>query len=199
MEIILLGIALAFGVMTALLAIPIDAGFALERTEKLRGHVNIRWLFGLARFHIAIPPPPKQPTHKTKAKEKEAHRRKQRHAPKKIVAILKQSAFRRRIYRFITRLLRAIHTHNLRLHVCIGLDDPADTGKLWALLGPVSAMATSLRRSEVRIIPEFTSAAFQFKSQGEVRVIPLELIAIIIAFALSPPTLRAWRELRHGA
>jgi hypothetical protein len=161
-EPLLLIIAIPLAMMIALLAIPIEVGFEINRIEEIHGHVNLRWLFGMARFRIAIPTAPKKPKPKRKAvaaKAAAGHKRKS--APLKIFSVLKQPAFRRRAYRFIKSLLRATHSHNLHLRIRIGLGDPADTGQLWALLGPVSAIAANLHHANVLIEPEFINATIE--------------------------------------
>ncbi len=78
----------------------------------------------------------------------------------------------------------------------LGLGDPADTGRLWAFLGPLNAAAQNLRNAEVRIEPEFVDPTFEFEINGRVRLVPLQFLALATAFALSPPSIRAWRTLR---
>lgn len=78
----------------------------------------------------------------------------------------------------------------------LGLGDPADTGRLWAMVGPLSALVQNLRNAEVRIEPEFADPVFEFESHGRVLLIPIQFIFVIIAFALSPPSIRAWRTLK---
>ena len=178
MELLLPGIAIALGLVLVLLAIPIDVGFNIEHIDKLHGHVNLHWFFGLARFRIAIPASAE--TAKPKGRPvttKAAKRHKRRKGSAGIFAVLKRPAFRRHLYRFIKRLSRAAHAHNLRLRLRIGLGDPADTGQLWALLGPVSAMAANLRQADVHIEPAFIEAAFEFQGQGEFRLICGQIFA----------------------
>ena len=80
----------------------------------------------------------------------------------------------------------------------LGLGDPADTGRLWAVVGPLSAAAQGLRGAEVRIEPEFMDSVLEFRAQGRLLVAPLQVMALAVSFALSPPTIRAWRTLRGG-
>lgn len=115
-------------------------------------------------------------------------------------ALMRERAFRRRVYRLVGDLARAIGVERLRVRLRLGLDDPADTGRLWALVGPLGAMAQNLRAAQVLLEPEFGGATFALRVQGCVCVVPLRLVAIVIAFALSPASMRAWRTLavRHG-
>lgn len=198
---ILLGSASLLALLIALLAVPIEFLFKIERIKPIYGQVNVRWLFGLVRFSIDIPGTPLP--NKTKAKRKpaagkQADTRKAKPASANFFAVLKQSTFRRRLFQFIKDLLRATHLHELTLLCRIGLGDPADTGQLWAVLGPIAALSANMRGAAVRIEPAFMEQIFEVQSHGRFRLIPLEFIALTIAFVLSPPSLRAWRLLRQA-
>ncbi|MDX1813007.1 MAG: DUF2953 domain-containing protein, partial [Gammaproteobacteria bacterium] len=118
--------------------------------------------------------------------------------PARFFRLLKQSAFRSRLFKFIKDVLRATHLHDLKLRIRIGLGDPADTGQAWAFFGPLAAMAANVRKAEVRIEPEFMDSVFEIYSYGRFHLVPFEFIALTIAFALSPPSLRAWRSMRQA-
>lgn len=112
--------------------------------------------------------------------------------------MLGQPAFRRRVLRLIGDLVRATRPRELRVRARLGLGDPADTGRLWAVVGPLSAAARSLRDADVSIEPEFIEPALELDVRGRVRLVPLRLLGLAIAFALSPPSIRAWRSLSQG-
>ena len=191
----LLIIAIPFVLLLVLLTVPISVAFRMERIRKINGHVVFHWLFGVVRFRIGIPSARKAfPRHKKKPREK-TRKSKQGGNIRVVIALLKQSAFRRRAFRFIKDLLCAAHARDLYLRLRIGLSDPADTGRLWGFLGPVAGIATNLRNAEVRIEPEFLAPALEVESHGEFRLIPLQCIALATAFMLSPATLQAMRML----
>ena len=199
MGLVVLGIAIPLSFLMALLAIPIELAFSIERINNIHGRVTVRWLFGLARFRIGIPGSKRrkrQHAAKKPAPAKTPRKNPKNTASSKIVAALKQPAFRQRSQQFINDLLRATHSHNLYFHLRIGLGDPADTGRLWILLGPVATMAARIRSAVVRIEPEFMDAVFEFHSHGRFRLTPLEFIVLATAFVLSPATLRAWHTSR---
>jgi hypothetical protein len=183
--------------LLAVLAVPLGASFELERVEALRGELAIRWMFGLVRFRLRVPggargagrgkgpKPPKPP------RERKAPRRRD------VVAVLRDPAFRDRALRLARDLLRAAHLTGLRLRLRLGLGDPADTGLLWAAVGPLSALAGGLRGADVRIEPEFLGEALELQARGRTWIVPLEILALAASFALSPASLRAWRTLRR--
>ena len=80
----------------------------------------------------------------------------------------------------------------------LGLGDPAETGRLWALLGPLNAAARNLARIDLQIEPEFLDPVFEFDARGACRLVPLRFLALAAAFLLSPATLRAWRTAGTG-
>lgn len=77
----------------------------------------------------------------------------------------------------------------------IGLDDPAATGQLWAIMGPLAGMFAGQRGTCLVIEPVFHESRFDFDSSGNIRVMPLKLIAIVLSFLLSPTV---WKTLRHN-
>jgi len=160
--------------------------------------VRFHWLFGVVRYQIGIPSTSEaKPDSKRIPAKKTGKHIKGTHA-QGVFALLKQSDFFRRTIRFIKDLLRATHARDLYLRLRIGLGDPADTGRLWALLGPAAGIATNLRSADVHIEPEFMDPVLEVESHGEVRLIPLQFIALATAFVVSPTTLRAWRTLHRS-
>jgi hypothetical protein len=195
----LLIIAVLFGLLVLALAVPIDVAFRFEDIEAFKGQIKIRWLFGLVRFRFTLPAAAKSKHRKPEPEPQVAE------APKKpkargrranVLAALRQAAFRRRAYRFVKDLLRAAHAHEFYLRLRLGLGDPADTGRLWAFVGPLSVLAQNFPNAEVRIEPQFMDAVCEFETHGRFVLIPLQFIALAIAFALSPPSIRAWLTLK---
>lgn len=198
MSFVLLIIAILLALLLVLLAVPITVAFRIDRIKEIKGQVSFHWFFGLVRFQIGIPGAAKaEPQHKRKPTKK-TRKRKPGGNARGVFALLKQSVFRRRAIRFIKDVLRATHARDLYLRLRIGLGDPADTGRLWALLGPIAGIAKNLRSAEVRIEPEFMDLVLEVESNGEFRLIPLQFIALATAFVVSPTTLRAWRTLRQS-
>lgn len=201
MGVALLVIAVLLGLVVLLLAVPADVAFHFRRIEAFAGEIAVRWLFGLVRFRINVPraarPKPSKPVPKRKAAETRQKPKARGRGPE-VFAVLRQAAFRRRVYRFVKDLVRAAHARDLYLRLRLGLGDAADTGRLWAFVGPLSALAQNVPNAEVRVEPEFVDPVFEFEASGRVLLIPLQFVALAIAFALSPSSIRAWRTLRRG-
>lgn len=115
-----------------------------------------------------------------------------------MLSLIREPAFRRRIHKFIRDVFRATHARDLFLRLRIGIGDPADTGRLWALVGPIAGMALNIASAEVQIVPEFMDPVFEVESRGRVRLVPIQFVAMSVAFLLSPVMLRAWWRLKRG-
>lgn len=184
---ILLGLVL-------LLAVPVAVRFRFQRVEAFGGRITVRWLFGLVRFAIHIPDAAK-PAHARPEPRSDTGKH---GAGRRILVVLRQAAFRRRVYRLLRKIVAAAHFRRVSLRVRLGLGDPADTGRLWAFVGPLNATAGSLRNVQMQVEPDFIDPCFELHLAGRMLVIPLQLLALAIAFALSPASLRAWRTLIGG-
>lgn len=114
-----------------------------------------------------------------------------------IITLFKQSIFRRHIINFIKQLLRASHAKGLYLRLRIGLGVPADTGILWAAMGPLSGLLKNLHGATIELEPEFIDPVLDIEGQGQFHLIPLQFIALAITFILSPTTIRAWNTVRQ--
>lgn len=200
MNTVLLSLAVLLVILVLLLAVPVELVFAIKRSDEISTNVKVKWLFGLIRFSVNKPgTSAAQPKKTTKADTMiKTKQQKTTTSSSNLIVALKQSAFRRRVYRFVKDLLRATHSRDIFLRLRIGLGDPADTGRLWIFLGPMAAIAANTGDAVIRIEPEFINPAFEIDGRGAFRLMPLEFIALVIAFMLSPSTLRAWRTLRRG-
>lgn len=185
------------GALLALLAVPVDVAFRLEGIDPLNGQVTIRWLFGAVMLRIPVFGTGKggEAAQGAKTAAKARTKPRKRRGRGNIFAVLRQADFRRRVLRLLRDLFATARFHELRLLLRLGLGDPADTGRLWALLGPLAAAAQNLRDADVRIEPEFVDAALEFRAAGQLRLIPLQYVVLTIGFVLSPVSIRAWRTL----
>ena len=113
-----------------MLAIPLDLSFAYNIRNGAEGHMIIGWLFGLVRIPVRL----------NQGKEKKAEKRKTKVAKKgpksrKALRLLSNRDFWPWLNRLIKRLLGRIKIYSLSLKMRLGLGDPADTGRLWAVAG----------------------------------------------------------------
>lgn len=199
---VLIALAGLLTLVVLLLAVPFDVAFQLRGMRQFTGQVKITWLYGLLRFRIPLndvdtphKPRPARPV-ASRMTLRRGRPRTNGGEGRKFLAVLHQADFRRQIYRFVKDIYRAANLHELGFRMRLGLGDPADTGRLWAFVGPLNVAAQNLRNARIVIEPEFMEAVIEFDTHGRFRIVPLQFLALAIAFALSVPSRRAWRTLR---
>lgn len=197
---VLTAFALLLLFVIVLLAIPVTLVFQVSHRQTIQGHVTLLWAFGLVRVRIPLPGAKARPHKMKQAPDKHKHPRSQRESSKrsKPLVLIRYRPFRRRVFRLLADLWRAIQKQNVAFRIRLGLGDPADTGRLWGLIGPVAALLATLKTVSVDIEPEFMEAMFELDGCGTVRIVPLQIIVLVIAFFLSPHFWAGMRRMRQA-
>lgn len=178
----------------AVLAMPLDLVFSIRRYDgQVGARVHLIWAFGLVRLRLGWPRAKKsgRKREKPKGDEKEAGGR--------VGAILRNRGLIRRMLGLLRDLLGCIHVRMLRLSVRLGLDDPADTGRLWGAISPLLALSAMVPVAQIHVAPIFSGAILEMDAKGDVRVVPLELLWVVIGFLVSGPVLRTLITARRRA
>lgn len=189
-------LALALGT----LAVPVD----VEVRRPGRGlptAVRIGWLAGRLEWEpvggeegpAEEGPPPEEEAEEEPEEEERAGRRGPK--PRSVATALRTPGLGRAVGRLLSRLSGAVRLR--RADASVRLGDPADTGRLWGLAGPVVATLPARWRDRVYLQPDFSPGAADVAGRLRARVIPLRLVAATLEFVLSPPVIRAgWRIVR---
>lgn len=192
-------LAITLLALVVLLAIPVSIAYQLNWQQNLQGEARLQWLFGLIRV-VVMPPRASQsvPEDSTVAvsTEPEAKPTRKNFYP---LAALRQRDFRQRILRFARDLWRAFRKQDLCLRIRAGLGDPAETGQLWALLGPLSGLLANIGDASIELEPEFIDAVFELDSSGKISVIPLQLVYLVLGLLCSPSFWRGVKRMRQPA
>ena len=183
---------LVFLGLVLILAIPVSLNYQASWKQELRGRVKLRWAFGLVRVERNFPAL-NAPATQT-GKRGGAARSAPPSSGRSLVAAWRQPQFRRRLIRLVADLWHAFHKRGFRTTLRIGLDDPAATGQLWGIVGPIAGMFAARRGDCLVIEPVFHECRFDFDSSGNIRVTPLKVITILLSFFLSPVV---WKTFRH--
>lgn len=186
-------------VLLALLAVPLTLTFRVAWPQGRDNEMRLGWAFGLVQLNAT--PGDRQGAAGRRARTRPAPGgRRQTQASQArasdVLAALRVRGLRRRVLRFVGALWRAVHKEAMAVRLRVGLDDPADTGRLWALLGPLHGMLAGLRDASIRLDPEFSRETLELDASGRLRVVPLRLLWLTVALLLSPPVWRALRRLR---
>ncbi len=187
----LLGLAIFFLVLILVLAIPVSLSFKTCWKQTMEGHVKLQWAYGLVSIrHNLLATKPKSAKLK---KPKRNTRRVESSSGRNFMAALRQPPFRRRLIKFVSDLWHTLEKSDVRVSLRIGLDDPAATGQLWAVIGPITGMLFGYREVSLVVEPVFHESCFEVDSSGSIRVIPLKIVSIMLAMIVSPVV---WKELR---
>lgn len=202
----MLGIVIALAILVlsvvALMAVPASLVVHVERTVRVRTSWRIGWLFGLVDVRLGRRKlPPQVPTRELAedvepggAKQVPARERRFRSGAGIVLAVVRTPGFIRRVLRLMTDLRRQVECDGLYLRAEFGLDDPADTGRLYGVLAPIMVAATA-EGFDVRCRPNFLQPGFEGAGGGRIRARPITLVGLLVGFLCSPPTLRAVRAV----
>ena len=177
--------------LTLLAAIPVRIRYQFAWRVVVDNRVDVSWLFGLV--NVSLPTesvrrqdvPAGAPSSATQADSKRGSG---------ALRAFREESFRRRLFRYLGDLWRSVDAENIRLRVRLGLDDPADTGLLWGVIGPVAALLGAAERISVRVEPDFAAETIDVDSSGQIRLIPLRPLVLTAMLGCSPAI---WRGLRH--
>jgi hypothetical protein len=148
--------------------------------------MRLAWLFGLVSKEIT----------RAKKKKPKEKKRKGRIKARTIFKILRTRGLLGQLRRLLWDIFRQLNIRDLRVNFRVGLDDPADTALLFALIGPATFFLGSSRVHEIRIEPSFEDeVVFEGYLHGAVRLVPIQLATPILRFVFSLAAIRAVKVL----
>lgn len=181
--------------LVVLLTVPLEWRFNVELDEDHRAaDSHIRWLYGLVIIRTSNDP--KSDSSEKPAKPKKRKRKRNRQSFRRVLSI---DGFVGRLLTLVRRIVSAIHIEHLSVQARLGLGDPADTGQLWGVIGPMTGLLSIPKATRINIEPDFFNEVLEVQCDGRLRVIPLRLIGLLLGFLLSFNTWRAFRAIKAGA
>jgi hypothetical protein len=174
------------------LCVPLDMVLHADVHGKLRVRLTFSWLFGLVSKEI------------TEKREKPVEKRRAAKGKEKrwwgdtmvIFRILRTKGVLRQLKELLKDVFSCLNFRNLVADFKIGLDDPADTGLLFAFLGPATVFLGSSHLHQIRFEPSFSDdAILQGYSHGTARLRPIRLVPPLLEFAFSLTAIRVAKTL----
>ena len=173
-------------VIVLVLCIPLDAVLHIDIHGRPKFQIRLAWLFGLVSKEIT----------RAKKKKPKEKKRKGRIKARTIFKILRTRGLLGQLRRLLWDIFRRFNIRDLRVNFRVGLDDPADTALLFALIGPATFFLGSSRVHEIRIEPSFEDeVVFEGYLHGAVRLVPIQLATPILRFVFSLAAIRAVKVL----
>ena len=113
-----------------------------------------------------------------------------------IFKILRTKGLLSRLKGFLKNILRCLKIRQLVADFRVGLDDPADTGLLFALVGPATHFLSYRFPCQIRMQPSFDDKTIlEGYLRGVVRLQPIQLVIPVAKFTFSLATIRAAKTL----
>jgi hypothetical protein len=173
------------------LTVPLDGVWRVDIYGRPRFSVRLAWLFGLLSKEV-------EKREKKPVEEKEAPEGKPRPARKipvrNIFRILRTKGLLKQVVTFLKDILSCLHFKKLEADLTVGFDNPADTGLLFACIGPTLLFLRPPPPHHIRVQPSFDPTCQGYLS-GTVRLQPIQLVPPLLKFTFSLPTIRAIKTL----
>ena len=176
------------------LCVPLDVLLRMDVDGKPRFRMRLAWLFGLVSTDLRRKE--KKPEEEQEAVERRRKPRDRRADARVIFEVLRTKGLFSQLSRLLKSILGRIKIRDLGVNLRVGLDNPADTGLLFAFVAPASQFLGSSPHHQIRLEPSFTDqGVLQGYLCGTARVRPVQLVAPLMGFAFSLPTLKAVKTL----
>ena len=176
-----------------LLCVPLDLVFHTNTNVRHKFSIRLVWLFGLVSHEL------RQGKKRPEKKRAIEHKQTQRDWIwwiKTTFEVMRTKGLIRQFGNLAKRIRRRIKIKELVANLKIDLDNPADTGLLFAFIAPLNLLLDYFSPHQVRIEPSFAGEApIEGHLYGTIRLRPIQLAAPLLGFAFSLPTLRAAKKL----
>lgn len=175
------------------LSVPFDIAFQVNMPGRPRFRMKVLWLFGLVSKEITRRKKPEE-------KKKVVKKRQKPGAGKRrfwnIFEILRTRGLLKQLKGLLRDILGCLKIRDLLADFRVGLGNPADTGFLFALIGPTAFWLSSSVPLQIRVQPSFTDeATFEGYSRGAVRLRPVQLVIPFMRFIFSLAIIRVVKKL----
>jgi hypothetical protein len=179
--------------ITLFLCIPLDLVFRANIEGRPKFSLRLIWFFGLFTSELRQT---RKKSEEKKVNEYEAKPGDWMQRLRVTFEILQTKGLLKQLGCSIKGIIRRIKVRELTASLKIDLDNPADTGLLFAFIAPLNLAISYFLPNPIKIQPSFTGESFiTGYLYGAVRLWPIQLAASLIGLTFSLPTLRAARKL----
>ncbi len=181
------------------LCVPLGITLRLDVYGRPKLRLKLTWLFGLVGREVSKgkKKPGKEKPEEKKAMLKGGPKAKRgKGGARLIFNLLRTEGLPRQIKNLVTGIFRPLKIRDFGADFRIGLDNPADTGMLFAAIGPALLLLSSAFPHRMRMQPSFADGAvFEGYMHGALRLRPIQLIIPVLGFVFSLPAFRLMKTL----
>ena len=175
------------GLVIFLLCVPLDMRLHMDVYGKPKFSFKLTWIFGLISKDLE--------KRKKKEIEGKPKRRRRKVDAKTIFNILRTRGLLVQFRRLLKDIIGCFKIRELSADLRVGLDNPADTGLLFAIIGPPIFFLNSYFSCKVKVQPSFGEAVFEGCSYGVMRLQPIQLVPPLLRFVFSLAVLRTAKTM----
>ncbi len=157
----------------------------MDASGRPKFRLRLVWLFGLISKEVS----------REKKKPEEKLKKKRGIGFRSILKILRTRGLPGQLKDLVKDILSQSKIKDLVANFKIGLDNPADTGLLFALIGATTSFLSLPSQYQIRVQPSFDKAVFEGFSYGHVRLRPIKLAGPFIRSVFSLAALRVVKIL----
>lgn len=163
---------------------PVDAALNIDTSVRPKFRLRLVWLFGLVSKEVK------------REKKKPEKKRKRRIGFRTISRILRIKGLLRQVKDLVRDVIGQLKIRELAVNLKLGLDNPADTGFLFASIGSITPFLSLPSQYQLRVQPSFyDEAVFEGYLHGVLRLWPIKLVRPFVRFVFSLATLRVVKVL----
>jgi hypothetical protein len=181
------------------LCVPLGITLRLDVYGRPKLRLKLTWLFGLVGKEVSKgkkKPGKEKPEEKKAMVEGRPKTKRRKGEAKLIFNLLRTKGLPRKIINLVTGIFRPLKIRDFGADFRIGLDNPADTGLLFAAIGPAFLLLNSTFPHRIRMQPSFADeAVFEGYLHGTLRLRPIQLIIPVLGLVFSPPAFRVIKTL----
>ena len=181
------------GLIIFVLCVPLDTAFSLDTSGRPRFKLSFVWLFGLISKELG-----------RKKKKPEEKKEPTREKPKKkrgpgfstILKIVRSKGLLRQIKKLVKDVFSQLQIRELGVNLKLGLDNPAEAGFLFALIGSTTPFLSLPPQYQIRVQPSLhDEVTFEGYLHGVLRLRPIKLARPLLRFVFSLAVLRVAKIL----
>jgi len=174
------------------LFVPVDIEFTYDNQVQKKANTRVIWLFGLISFNVGIPAKSKFKVKTTKVVRYTVKKHKKKSDRlKSVIVVLQSRGFVNRVIQLMCEIIDVAEIERLHWRLGFGLDDPADTGRLYGLLSPAFIFMYACPRIHFSFVPLFGRVALEANINAAFHIVPMKFVWAILRFIFSVESLRA--------
>jgi hypothetical protein len=177
------------GLTILVLCVPLDVAFNIDMSGKPEFKLRLVWFFGLISKELS------RENKKPEAKRK-ITKEKRRIWFRTTLRILRTKGMPRQLKDLVKDILGQLKIRELGVNLKLGLDNPADMGLVFALMGATTPFLRLPSQYQIRVQPSFYGeAVFEGYLQGVLRLWPITLVWSLLRFIFSLAAFRVVKIL----